>query len=158
MERTVTCAGASHVASGPLRRRNRRGANAIEFALVAPVLMAMMLGVVDYGWYFFRESLVTNALRTAVRSGSILDPADGDGTGECTPCSDRTAAVAVDSLGDLGITVTAAEVTPAISNLAGTCAVELSVTIPHDPLVGFIPVPQAYAIQVVSLAQNISGC
>lgn len=52
------------------RRSERRGAAAIEFALIMPVVFLGMFAVMDYGWYFFRWQLLTDAVARGVRSGS----------------------------------------------------------------------------------------
>ena len=36
-----------------LTLRNRRGATIVEFALVFPLLLLLMLGVMDFGFYYF---------------------------------------------------------------------------------------------------------
>jgi len=56
-----------------LRRlvRQERGASAVEFALVAPLLVLLLLGLIDWGYYFFAAQVVTNAAREGARSGSL---------------------------------------------------------------------------------------
>ena len=44
-------------------RRRRCGATLVEFALVAPVLLIILGCIADFGWYFYREDLVVNALQ-----------------------------------------------------------------------------------------------
>lgn len=53
----------------------RRGAAAVEMAIVSPILLAMLFGIVEYGWVFMLQSNVTNAARDACRVG-ILPYAD----------------------------------------------------------------------------------
>lgn len=52
-----------------------RGTAVAEFALVLPVLLLLVLGCVDWGWYFFVDQIVTNAAREGARAGSVVDPA-----------------------------------------------------------------------------------
>lgn len=53
------------------RSLNRRGANAIEFALIMPVLALLFTGIIDYGWiYLIRTSAVT-AARAGARAGAF---------------------------------------------------------------------------------------
>jgi Flp pilus assembly protein TadG len=143
---------------GRLARRARRGAAAIEFALVLPVLFALLTATFDYGWFYLREGLVTSVLREAVRAGSYQKPSDSDVAGACSACASRAASVAVAELSGLGIVVSAADMTPTIENIAGTCALVLEPSIPHRAVVGLVPVPSAYSIRVVAHAQNVSGC
>ena len=57
------------------RRMGEQGASAVEFALILPILMLLIGGVVDYGRYFFTEIQLTNAAREGARAGIVLgDP------------------------------------------------------------------------------------
>jgi hypothetical protein len=58
------------MASLNLRRRlaqRERGAELIEFALVLPLLLLLVLGIVDFGFLFQRLEVVTNAAREGAR-------------------------------------------------------------------------------------------
>jgi Flp pilus assembly protein TadG len=47
--------------------RSERGAELIEFALVLPLLLLLVLGIVDFGFLFQRLEVVTNAAREGAR-------------------------------------------------------------------------------------------
>lgn len=49
------------------RRGGRGGAELIEFALLMPLLMAMLLGIIEYGLLFSRMLSVQSATRDAAR-------------------------------------------------------------------------------------------
>ena len=49
------------------RYRSEEGANLVEFALVLPVLLLVLLGIVDMGFMFQRYEVVTNAAREGAR-------------------------------------------------------------------------------------------
>ena len=53
------------------RRRGERGASAVEFALVVPVLVALLLGIVDYGIIFTDSVSTRNGVREAARKGVV---------------------------------------------------------------------------------------
>lgn len=46
----------------------------MEFALVLPVFALLVMGAIDYGYFFFSEQVVTNAAREAARAGTLTDP------------------------------------------------------------------------------------
>lgn len=50
------------------RLREQRGAVAVEFALVLPVLMLILLGITEYGLVFYDQLTLTNAAREGARS------------------------------------------------------------------------------------------
>ncbi len=60
------------------RLKSQRGAAAVEFALVLVPLMLIVLGTIDWGYYFFIREVVTNAAREGARAGAI---ANDDGVG-----------------------------------------------------------------------------
>jgi Flp pilus assembly protein TadG len=79
--------------------QGRRGSNAVEFALVLPVFVVMIFGMMEFSWVFFQPTTVVQAVRNGCRAGAIVHP-DGDERG-------APADVAQDSieghLSDLGI-------------------------------------------------------
>ncbi len=52
----------------PLPLHDRRGAALIEFALVLPILLAMLMGIVSFGEYFLTAHLVQQAANDAARA------------------------------------------------------------------------------------------
>jgi hypothetical protein len=58
------------------RRDSRRGAVAVEFALVLPILLLLVLGGIDWGYFFFAGQIVANAAREGARAGSLSRVAD----------------------------------------------------------------------------------
>lgn len=140
------------------RQLRRRGANAIEFALVSPILFALMVGTVDYGWYFFNEWFVMGAIQEAARLGAMKAPAAAEVPGACVLCVTTTTTEAVTRLANQGITVADADVTPTIVNVSGVCALSLNVAIPHSPLIGLVPVPSNYIISGTWFLNNVTGC
>lgn len=62
-----------------MNRRSRRGANALEFALIMPVLVALIFGTFEVSYAFNRYMVVTAAARDATRRAAMArsdeDPA-----------------------------------------------------------------------------------
>src|SRR5439155_10491939 len=56
----------------------RRGQNLVEVALVLPILVIMMLGIVEFGFIYFVWGSVDNAVREGARYGAI-NPTDTTG-------------------------------------------------------------------------------
>jgi len=57
-----------------LCRRNRRGATAVEFAVVAPVFFLLVFGMIEYGRMVMVQQVITNASREGCRR-AVLDGA-----------------------------------------------------------------------------------
>lgn len=55
------------------RRHDHRGAVAVEFALILPILMLLIFGIVQYGMYFWARSSAITAAREGARRASVGD-------------------------------------------------------------------------------------
>lgn len=49
------------------RRRNERGAEAVEFALIAVPFLLVILGIIQYGFYFWTAETTNSSAREAAR-------------------------------------------------------------------------------------------
>lgn len=56
-----------------VRRAERRGANAIEFAMTLPFFLMVVLGMMDYGYLFAMQSSLDNAVALSCREGAMID-------------------------------------------------------------------------------------
>ena len=56
---------------GNSRVRPDGGAAAVELALVLPVLLLLVFGIVQYGWYFFQAQETTFAVREGARVAAV---------------------------------------------------------------------------------------
>lgn len=52
-----------------------RGASAVEFAILMPLLLLVVGGIIDFGRYFFTEIQLTNAAREGARA-AVVSPLD----------------------------------------------------------------------------------
>lgn len=52
--------------------RRSGGAAIVEFALVLPILLVVLIGVIDFGFMVYDKAMVTNAAREAARAGIVL--------------------------------------------------------------------------------------
>ena len=61
-----------------LRRGREKGAVAVEFALVfCFLLIPLVMGMLDYGWYFYSSQVTGSATRETARRLSVGDCATG---------------------------------------------------------------------------------
>ena len=118
-------------------RRRRRGAHVVEFALTLPAFVMILAGTFDFGWLFFQQAMLDNAVHEGCRAGAVVDPASAnpedtaedkirellDNTGQKCP-DDSTCEVTMSRTG----------VRPAISL---RCDVERN----YSPLFGMVPHP-----------------
>ncbi|MDD4583790.1 MAG: TadE/TadG family type IV pilus assembly protein [Eubacteriales bacterium] len=54
-----------------MRLKNEEGQAMVEFALVLPVLILILGGIIDFGWIFGNQLLANNACREATRYTAI---------------------------------------------------------------------------------------
>lgn len=54
-----------------MKRFNERGAAAVEFALLLPVLMLILFGIIEFGMIMYSREVITNASREGARSGIV---------------------------------------------------------------------------------------
>lgn len=84
-----------------IRNNPERGASAVEMAMVAPFLLLVLLGIIEFGFVFGQFNEIRHATREGARYAAVSNPdLDGGGIGN----SDVIAAVC-DSLNLSGATV-----------------------------------------------------
>lgn len=54
------------------RIKDRRGATAIEFAFILPLLIILFFGTLELGLYLFNKHVITNAGREGARAGIVV--------------------------------------------------------------------------------------
>ena len=52
-------------------RRGDAGAAAVEFALIVPILLILVFGIIDFGLAMYSQTMVGNAAREGVRTASL---------------------------------------------------------------------------------------
>jgi Flp pilus assembly protein TadG len=55
-----------------MRRLNEHGAVAAEFALLLPVLLIILFGIIEFGMIMYGREVVTNASREGARAGIVM--------------------------------------------------------------------------------------
>jgi Flp pilus assembly protein TadG len=54
-----------------MTRLNERGASAVEFAILLPVLMLILFGTIEFGMVMYSREVLTNASREGARAGIV---------------------------------------------------------------------------------------
>lgn len=54
-----------------MHKLNERGASAVEFALLLPLLMMILFGIIEFGLAFYQQAILTNASREGARLGIV---------------------------------------------------------------------------------------
>jgi hypothetical protein len=80
----------------------RSGASAIEFALVLPVLLLILFGIVEFGVLFFDQAMITNASREGARLGIVFAGPPGCAGAACYPTQPEITTRVNDYLGISG--------------------------------------------------------
>jgi Flp pilus assembly protein TadG len=114
--------------------RDMRGTAILEFALVAPVFLAMLLGIVGYGGYFWRAHLLQEVANDGARAAL-----PGLTAGERQSLAVAAVTAEFTTLASIDITRTATS----YSETAGTIMVSIQYDASRDGFmnVGLIPLP-----------------
>lgn len=100
--------------------RKREGAAALEFALILPLFVFLVMGIIDFGHMLFVVNTITNAAREGARRGvvqrtaaNIVSTAEAAATNYLSAASIQGATVAATEDGtDVVVTVTVTGYTP----------------------------------------------
>ena len=111
------------------RLRTERGATAVEFALIVPLLIVLVIGIAEFGRAFQVQGTLSAAAREGVRLMALQnDPA-------AARAAARNAAASLDpAITDRQITITPASC-PVLNG--GSTSVRLTINYPMPYLTGF---------------------
>jgi Flp pilus assembly protein TadG len=54
--------------------QNQRGASAVEFAIILPLLVVFLFGIIEFSLMFYDKAVITNASREGARRGILFSP------------------------------------------------------------------------------------
>jgi len=55
---------------------NQKGAAAVEFAIILPLLLILLFGMIEFGIILYDKAMITNASREGARAGIVYVPDD----------------------------------------------------------------------------------
>ena len=108
-----------------------RGASAVEFALVLPILLVLVLGIFEFGRAYHLQTTLSNAARDGVRVMALQDSATA------ARSAAEVSAHPLD-LSDAGFTITPKE--GCSSAIAGSGLATVTITYPFSLVSGFLPI------------------
>jgi len=133
--------------------KRRRGVAAIEFAVVLPILMLLLLGAADFGRCFYTSVAITNTARAGAEYGS-MHPFDSSTQGTWQT---GVRQAAVDELGasnsfDPGrLVVTATSITES----GGARRVSVQAAYPFNTILHWPYIPASISVQGASVMRTI---
>lgn len=113
--------------------KTKQGSTAVEFSLILPVLLLVLVGIIDWAWFLFQQAAFVVATAHGARLAAGM-------AGDADPTAIATAEVrawldafAVDGAG--------ANVQVLVVPDGLTGSVHVTATLPHDPLFGLAGTP-----------------
>jgi Flp pilus assembly protein TadG len=131
-------------------RQNERGAAAVEFALVMPVMLMLVFGLIQYGLYFWAMQSGTQAADATARQLSVGNCQDSTALRTFVTNQLGSAASAAPTISEV---YTRVDGTPGLATNSAGGTVKVTLTFPtvnlHLPFVPFLSNP--------SVAQSVTA-
>jgi Flp pilus assembly protein TadG len=125
------------------RRRRDNGAAAVEFALVVPILLLLVFGLIDYGLYFSDSLGARDGARVAARRGVVAgfptDACAGNPTASGDAQLQQLACLAVNQANPVGGVAYARVINPTDWDRGEDLLVCVAVVV--EGLTGYVPMP-----------------
>lgn len=118
----------------------RRGHAALEFALVLPVLLLLVVAVLDWGGVLAQQTALVQIARDAASMGSRVRPVNGPIAAAQARC--------LDALTYAGFDAGTATVTVQLRQPSAGQSIEVAVRVPYRALSGLLPVPTTLSATV----------
>jgi Flp pilus assembly protein TadG len=109
--------------------RSERGAAAVEFALVVPILLAILMGTIEFGRAYNAQISLTHAARETARSMAVND--DGVDSAETWEDAVGSGIAAAPS-----VNLTSTHFTAVPASCASAAMIEVTVSYPLDTITG----------------------
>lgn len=136
----------AHLLTIRTTRSRKDGVALVEMALVLPLLLLLVFGVMEYGWMFLKAEQVADSARHGARYAATPDATLA-----------RTGAMCQSLLNQAGITTATVAVPTGIAPGTGN-SVTVQITVPYKDLqllgLSFLPVPQNLTSSVTMLKEG----
>ena len=127
-----------------MKRFDERGAAAVEFGIILPVLMLILFGIIEFGMIMFSREVITNASREGARAGIVQSATK--------PTTGQIQTVVTNYLTGTGINP--ATVTIAVAGAGLTAPNTLSVTVTY-PYQFFAPAILGLGTSITLTGQTV---
>jgi len=115
-------------------RKSERGQSAVEFALVLPILIIILLGIIEFGWFLNAKITITSAAREGARVYAIHGDKDDVQTRVKNAVANTLSSTTVQQ-------VTGSPALSALKELSGIKMAEVTVTGNVRGITGFFSRP-----------------
>jgi Flp pilus assembly protein TadG len=130
-----------------MRKLNERGAAAAEFALLLPVFLLILFGIIEFGMIMYGREVVTNAAREGARAGIVQGPPKRT-AGDITT-------IANNYLTGTGINPADVVFTPSGEGLSSPNALTVTAVYNYNFLIPYIPAVVGIANPLVITTQAV---
>jgi hypothetical protein len=118
------------------RARDDRGAAIIEFALVAPLLLVLVWGIIETGRAFYTINGLASAVRDGARYGAAACPQSGtSGVPNIPGCAAAIDSIVVRAFQPIGLPLNAGQVDANAIVSGGNTRIEVVANYPYAPIV-----------------------
>jgi len=109
--------------------KQQSGSSAVEFALVLPILVILLFGIVEFGIILYDKAVITNASREGARYGILFREPGAEVA--CSDITSRITSYTSDNLLTFG-TATAVNIDYSPSSCTPAAGSELTVTVRYQ--------------------------
>ncbi len=128
--------------------RGRMGSAIVEMAMVLPIFILLVVGIVEFGRVLMVQQVITNAAREGARAGSIYIT-DAEATSNATSVSQNYITAS-------GVNINLVTVTPTLTTTGGLPALQVLVDYNYGSLLpSFIPgIPETLILRATAVMRR----